>query len=303
MATGQRTFEVFCIVNSGEEATNTPFCDDGRFDCNFVMPVFADSSGDDLRNDKSSYLVPAQEWVSNITFTLQKNEANVWVDKSVIIDDTYGLYSPQGSFESKPKYAQFLICWTDVLPAFGAGEYRLKIVQETPLGDQESFSKSWCLKEYNCTSDNTVRIEWFNNNGLGDILNDRDIIDFADINLYNQVRIPKSFFGYPDSEYDTNDIQYNNGQFEDVTNVQTETYLLKIGAIPMWLHRILKTYAMQSGTVRITDYSSNNLEEYIQKEMRLTSTYSPRYKTTHKCAPVTLEMQPTYNRLEKFRCI
>jgi hypothetical protein len=85
--------------------------------------------------------------------------------------------------------------------------------------------------------------------------------------------------------------------------VQEETYQLTLGSLPAWVHDIVKTYACMSGSLRITDYSQNNPQKIIEKAVKLTSGYDPRWNKQNKCAPVTLEFKPTFNRLETFRCI
>lgn len=302
MPTGQRTKQLFTLVNSGEVISLPSFCTDNKYDCNFVLPVYADNSGEDLKNDKSSLLIIPQGWVSDISFVLQKYVSSVWTDQATITDDTYGEYYPQESFETKASYSGVVLYWASILTAFGEGEYRIETTQATPLGDQVSYSRTFCLREWNCYLDNYVRLEWYCDDIFGDIDNDKEVLDFIGVNWYFQVRIPQSFFGYPRSEYEEETIQYTNGQFKKVKSVQTEKYTLKLGSIPAWLHNLIKTLAMQNDSLLITDYSTNNPQEIIQKAVRITSSYEPRYKIGHKCAPVTLELTPVWNRLEKTIC-
>lgn len=299
---GQRTTKNFKLVNSGTVTTLPGFCEDGKFDCGFVMPAFADGSTDDLKNDKYSLLVLGQDWVTAIEFVIQKNISSVWVDQDTIINNTYGEYYEMGYYTNNEKYSGVVLYWKEILSAFGVGEYRLKVTQTTPLGDNISYSKPTCLKEYSCDVQNSVRIEWYMNKGIGDPFNDREILDYSDTNWYYQVRIPKSFFGYPKSSYESEQIQYTNGMIEDIVSKEDEKYVLKLGSIPAWLHRTIKSMAFQADNLYITDYSPNNPEEFIQKAVKKASSYEPRYTTGSKCAPVTVELKPAFNRLEKFRC-
>lgn len=300
---GQRLKTICYLVNSGQVSSLPTFCEDGKYDCNFMIPVFADDTANELRNDKSSILGVFQSWVLSAEFILQKNESSVWIDKDTIIDDTYGEFYDIGDFESQPYYAGVVIYWANVLSAFSVGEYRLKITETNPLGENITYSKTFCLKEYGCDVNNSVRIEWYNNYGLGDINNDTLIVDFTGMNWYNQIRLPHSIFAYPRLEYTLEEIQFTNGKFQDVTNKQEQTYTLKIGAIPAWLHHTLGTYCFQAAEAFITDYSNNNPEEIIGKSCKLKSTYAPRWKQLNKCAPVTLELKPTYNRREQWKCL
>lgn len=302
MPTGQRTLQLFTLVKSGDEDDIPAFCDDGKFDCDFKIPVFADASGEDLKNDKSSILIMPEDWVSAITFVIQKYSGSAWSDQATISDQSYGEYYDQGDLEGHPTYAGIVLYWSNILSAFGAGEYRIKITQTNPIEDAVSFSRTYCLKEYNCIATPQVRLEWECNDGYGDIDDDKKILDFSDLNWYFQIRLP-GFFGYPVSEYEEDEIQYSNGEIQTIDSVQTETYQLKIGGVPAWVHNLLKSLAMQADTLRITDYSENNPQELKHKYVRRSSSYEPRWKTGSKCAPVTVELKPTNSRLERFACL
>jgi hypothetical protein len=298
---GQRIKQTFSLVDSGTAPTFTE-CENNIFDCGFMMPVFAGGTGD-LENDKSSILAMFQAWTTAAVFTIQKEEGGPYKDKATF-SNSYGTLYPLGFSTSKPKYTGILIEWEKVLAAFGEGVYRIEIKETNTLGDKLHYSKPYCLKTWNCElTNNTVRLEWENNRGIGDIENDRNILDFANINWYAQLRLPQSIFGYPLSTYEVSEIQYNNGQQEDYKNVQEEKYTLTTGQLPAWVHDIIKTYACQSQTLRVTDYSNNNPQMLIEKSVKLTSAYEPRWSRQSKCASVTLEFKPRFNRLETFYCI
>lgn len=300
---GQRHYKVFNLVNSGNVTSLPSFCDDGKYNCDYKIPVFADGSSDDLKNDKSSILIMASSWVSSILFFIEKKAGSTWVEQDSITNNSYGGYYPQGSFSSKLYYAGLLMEWKEVLGAFGVGEYRIRIDQVNPILSGSTYSQNFCLKEYNCSPDNSVRLEWYNNKGIGDINNDKEILDFSDLNWYSQMRLPMSFFGYPKSTYQTEEVQYQNGEYQDISNDQEEKYQLITGALPAWAHNTIKTLACQGTKLYITDYSSNNPSEIIQKQVKLSSAYEPRWKKSSKCAPVTLEFKPANNRLELFKCL
>lgn len=300
---GQRTMKVFTLAPSGEPPGVFGFCDDGRFDCDFMLHVYANGSTNKFQNDKSSLLVLATNFITTIEFAIEKKIGTIYVEQAIITDNSYGEYYAQGDFASKPDYSGIIIYWSLILTAFGVGEYRIKTTQTNSLGDQISYSKPYCLKEYVCAPENTVRLEWWLNNGIGNIDNDREVLDFADLNWYNQIRIPKSIFGYPTSTYEIEQVHYSNGEFEDITNVQTEKYQLISGPMPAWVHNLIKTYAMQGDDLQITDYSPNNPQEIREKRVKIVSAYEPRWTRGSKCAPVTIELEPSFNNLEKDRCL
>lgn len=300
---GQRLYKVFTLVSSGDTSSLPTTCSDSKFDCDFKIPVFADGTDDDLKNDKRSFLYMGADWTTSIKFFIEKLVGSTWTEQDEVTDDTYGEYYGQGDFDSKLKYAGIVIYWKEILDAFGVGEYRIRYEEENDLGDKTSYSREFCLKVYGCSTDNTVRLEWTNTKGIGNIQNDKEVLDFGEIVWPQQVRIPMSFFGYPISTYETEEIQYQNGEFQDISNDQKEEYQLITGALPAWLHNEIKTLACQSGTLIVTDFSSNNPQEIIRKGVKLTSGYEPRWKKTNKCAPVTLKFKPQFNRLEIYKCL
>ena len=99
---GQKTKSVFNLVSSGV-VVPFPECEDGIFDCNFVTPVFADATGFEAQNDKSSILGMFDAFVTGVVFTLQKKVAGSYADQAVF-SATYGEIYPQGSFTTKPNY-------------------------------------------------------------------------------------------------------------------------------------------------------------------------------------------------------
>lgn len=305
---GQKAKETYTLVTTDGgsiQAAPLPLDCDAEGDCNYITPVLANESGDDLENDKTSILGMFQDWTTSAEFVIQKKIAGNWTDQVTIADDTYGDYYPQGSFASKLKYAGFIVNWASVLSTIGEGLYRIKVTEVNPLypSGTSQYSMSFCLKEYSCkTAENTVRLDWTNTKKIGDIMNDRRKLDFGDIVWPGQLRIKNSIFGYPKSAYETEEVQYQNGEFQTVSDKQTETYQLVIGPVPSFIHDLIKTNALMSGTLKVSDYSTNNPARIVNKDVKKKSGFEPRWKKTTKCAPVTIELEPRYNNLENDFC-
>jgi hypothetical protein len=305
---GQKWKETFQLVSSGAGlpspipegcGTNT------LYDCQYQNVVLANDTGEDIQNDKTPFWALFQSWTTSAVFTLQKKTGGVFVDKATLNNSDYGVFSPMGTFTGFPTYMGYTRHWDAVLDEFNEGIYRLKVVEINPLNPsgKTSFSVEYCLKTFNCnTWENTVRLEWYSNGKLGNINDDKEILNFGKLNLYNQMRVSKSIFGYPKSTYEEEEIQYTNGEYERVKYVQTEKYTLDIGRCPSYIHDIIKTYAIMGNNLMLTDYSSNNPSTFVQKAVRLKSGYEPRWSKQNKCAPVTIELEPRFNRLEIDRC-
>jgi hypothetical protein len=305
---GQKWKETFELVSSGA-GLSSPIpegCDTNTlYDCQYQNVVLANDTGEDIQNDKTPFWGLFQNWTTSAVFTLQKKTGGTFIDKATLNNSDYGVFSPMGTFTDFPKYTGYTIHWSDVLDEFNEGIYRVKVVEINPLNPsgKTSFSVEYCLKTFNCnTWENTVRLEWYSNGKLGNINDDKEVLNFGTLNLYNQLRVSKSIFGYPKSTYEEEEIQYTNGEFERVKYVQTEKYTLDIGRSPSYIHDIIKTYAIMGDNLMLTDYSSNNPATFVQKAVRLKSGYEPRWSKQNKCAPVTIELEPTNNRLEIDKC-
>ena len=305
MATGicQRSTQVFARVTSTSRVS-FPECENNLYDCQYTSTVFADGTTDEFKNDKTSILGMFEAWTSGVVIKLQKLSAGTYSDLVTIANDDLGEYYHLGYWTSKPYYAGVVLYWKEVYATYSTGTYRISFTETNPTGTNTTYSKPYCLKAYGCgAADNTVRLEWWLNKGIGDIDNDQRVLDYSTLNWYSQIRLPQSFFGYPKSSYETETIQYSNGQIDDIKNIQTEKYILKIGLVPAWVHNIVKTYACQADTLKITDYSPNNPQQIVEKAVRLVSAYEPRWSEHSKCASVRLEFEPKYSRLERFKCL
>lgn len=139
-------------------------------------------------------------------------------------------------------------------------------------------------------------------NGVtGDIEDDTKIKDFGTINWYNSLRV-KGFFGYPNSDYKDDEIQYNSGQFKNVEDEQNPEFMMKLYLLPFFIHEIIKTDFMQADRYCVTDYNSKNNAVWIQKFVRKKSGYKPKwYPLQSNLASVELQFTPESNRFRKLR--
>lgn len=301
---GQRITEVFTLVTPTVD-NGYPDCTDTKHDCMYKNIVLADGTADLLKNDKTSWLVMGGSWTSAIAFFIEKeNETtHIWTEVATY-SSTYGEDFDLGYWTAKPKYSGMIAYWRLIYNAFGVGNYRFRCeITGSPFGVETRYSQEYCLRAYTCNIHNSVRFEWYLNKGIGDIDNDKNILDYSTINWYSQLRIEGAIFGYPTSTYEDEEIQYTNGEIYDLAHNQEEKYTLTLPALPATLHNIIKTYALQSDKLLITDYGKNNPQQIVQKQVKRTSGYEPRWNKVSKCAPVTVDFKPVYNRLSKWRCL
>lgn len=285
------------------------FCEDFGEDCDFLLPVMADGTGSDYANDQTPLIFFGSQLTSAVAVVLQKYSSGSWGGNYAItgsLGNTYAL----GTWTTQPKYAGVIIFWSGVYTTHGPGQYRVRWTETFNGNPKETFSKPFCLKLFNCNYHNgTVRLEAWVDKGIGNIFLDKNIIDFTGVKVnpndpgwYFQVRVPGRF-GDSKSDYESEEIQYRNGQRQKVTDKQDEKFVLKIRAIPEWLHDTIKTFYLQGDKLQVTDYNANNPKSYVKKEVMRNASYEPNRFNGSKCSPVRLEMKATYNRLERFRCL
>ncbi len=300
---GQRITELYTLTTP-TEGSGFPVCTDTKYECPYIIPVITDGTTDEFKNDKSDVFKFSAAWTSGVVYTIQKilAEPDTYEDKAVF-SSTYGVIKPIGTYTETPYFSSILIHWDLIYAAWGLGKYRIKIEETNPTGVVTSYSHPYCLTFWTCHIHNSVRIEAFINKGIGDIDNDRNILQFPTIGHYMQIRLDRSIFGYPTSTYEEEQIQYPNGEIENVADNQEEKYTLLTMPLPAWVHNLIKTYYIQSNRLRFTDYGKNNPQEIVKKEVKRTSAYEPKYNKHSKCGIVTVEFKPKWNRLERFNCL
>ncbi len=299
---GNRIYRVFSVATPSPDS-GFPFCEDNKFDCKFVLPAITDGTDDEFKNDKFPLLIMSEIRIQNIQYVLQKKDSGgVWQNQTIINDNDYGEFYPLGNWSDRPSYSGFVLYWTLVYAAFGLGDYRVEVTETLPGAAKVSYTKPICLRLWTCNLHNSVRLESYLNKKIGDIDNDREVKDFADINWYSQIRLPNSIFGYPKSTYQEEQSQYPNGEILNIQDNQEERYELLTDLLPAWVHNIVKTYFLQADSLFITDYGKNNPQEIVKKQVMRTSAYEPNWNKSNKCAFVVVEFKPTFNRLERFLC-
>lgn len=271
--------------------------------CDFTLKVLADNTGLTLQNDVSGFLWWFNDTINTAVLTLQKWVSGAWSDIDTLDDFTYGTPYLYEFFtnDAQESFVGYQLNWSDVLSEDGEGSYRVKCVTTDYLSASNTlYSYEYCLKTYTSQrAEGTVRIEFYNNNTLGDSQNDKAVKDFGNLNWYNSFRLP-GWFGYPKSTYEKTNIQYNTGQILDVVSEQTPEYEMQLKMIPFFVHEALRIDMMQGDTVLITDYNNANVINYVAKEVRANSSYEPQYhKAVNKLSSVNVKFVQSFNNLKK----
>jgi hypothetical protein len=275
----------------------------------FSIKALADASTiDEFKNDKAGFLWWFDSFIISSNLILQKfnNTTKVFEDLIALTDDTYGTNYNYGFFENdnEEKFIGYKMEWRNVLMIHGAGGYRVKCTATTAIADTlDIYSANYCLKQYTPErADITVRIEYYLNNITGISDNDKKIKDFGNLDWYNSFRL-NGFFGFPSSTYQSEYVEYNNGQRQWVEDEQEVEYTLKLKQTPSFIHETMRTDVLQADRIFITDYNSNNPLKFVKKQVIKNGEYSPDWKRLQtKLAGVEVKFKQEYNNLKKLRC-
>lgn len=279
-----------------------------KFECcgPFALKALADTgSTDEYKNDISGLLWWFNDVINAATLTLQKfNDATgVYDDLIALNNNTYGTFYDYGFFinGASEKFIGYQLEWKNVLTIHGAGGYKVKCAVTYSYGGSALvYSNPYCLKQYTADRANiTVRVEYRLNHIMGMASDDKKVKDLGALNWYNSLRLP-GYFGYPSQTYTTESIIYNNGQQPDVTDESDEEFKLSLKPVPAFVHNIMKIDVMMADSIMITDYSANNADTWVKKEVRKSSEYSPKWNDLQSgLASVEVKFKPRFNNNKK----
>jgi hypothetical protein len=240
------------------------------FDITFLAETGTPTS--DLKNDKTSFIWFLDNNFVSAEMTLQKYVNGAWVNKTALIDATYGTFYAYG-YGGKTIYDEdrigYLLDFNKVFNAstYGEGKYRVKCTGTTILDTTiDYFSFEFCLSKYfDHVADNTVRLEWYKNGNDGRILDISLKNDFDSLNWYNSIRLPNSYFGLEKQTKDKTFVKYQNGNEVWLSdNIEIE-YTLKVMAVEFWLINLISFDFNTNSEMYITDYNSTNQTVFIKQ--------------------------------------
>jgi hypothetical protein len=315
MPLGEAQYECFKLI------ANNPIDPESELDlpkfsatsCCYDLPVYAELIyTKDFNNDKSSVIWFYDNAFSDSLLELEKYVNGVWTKQADLNNNTYGTYYAFGFFENNQneKAVGFLIDWALVLSGLGIGKYRVKTVETNIFGTTNKYSLEWSLKAYNLNIvDKTTRISWWMNGITGDSSNDKRTRDFGALNWFNEIRLNNSLFWSKTSEYEKEYVQYQNGQKVWLKDERTRSYKFELNAAPNYIHELLSGETFQADTIMITDYNSNNPAllqdcnpELLEKFVKLSSSYEPKWAFGSKYASVELTFLNEYQNFIRKRC-
>jgi len=303
--TGEACKQDFIYVdrNPAQDAPELDLLNNPFSKCCFKLTVFASTTDSDpFKNDKTRFLYRFPLSVSSCVLTLQKKVNGTWTDQATLNDNTYGTFSAFG-FARKGTPEQDLISyyldWRTVLSAFDYGNYRVK----RTFSGVDRFSEQYCLKSYSAKlADRSVRITYTLDSILGDKNDSKLTVDYSGLELENMIRIPNAIFGFTDSDYEIEQVRFDDGREYDFRNEQTQKWVLELRKLDSNTHDIIRDIVLQSDNLLISDYNrSNPIPTIINQPVVIDGGYSPSYGN-NPLYPVRVNFKNLYNNKRKRYC-
>jgi hypothetical protein len=223
-------------------------------ECCDELIVLADAgSTDEFKNDCASFIIMQNEFVTGIVLKLEKKESGVWVEKTSLIDQTFGEFFDFGFFQNTlfENAIGINLDFKTILATYGEGCFRIKTEETTILaGEINNYSPVYTLKQYTqARADETIRLEWYNNSLMGVSERDTRLMDFKNIGdvagvdqrgWKNCIRL-KGIFYFSESEYTRETTKYKSGRLEKYLDEQTPIYKLDLKRYGAYIHNLLRT--------------------------------------------------------------
>lgn len=304
MPRGEAIKKVFTLIPKGLEVEPTiDYADSYQARCEFQLPVIADSaSSNTYKNDTTSVYFGYSSIADSVVLKLYKCDEF----KANLNSNTYGVFSAFGFHEDEEKkYIGYQLNWKLIQAAFGNGEYYVKAEVTLITGQVvDEYSFSYCLKQYSTSSvDGTVRIEFTHNGVIGDYRFDKDSRSFEGLNWYNSIRLPEAMIYNERSEFESEEIQYTNGQLQDSKLEQKPNYDLIVSPLPNVIHRFMRVEVLTSDEIIVTDYNSlSPLRPFVNKELKFRGNYEPNWQGLYNRSSVLIGFEQRYNNLRKRFC-
>ncbi len=289
----------------------SPVCDlhKNSQQCCYKMEVYADTSGNPYRNDRSSVYRWGDSFISSIAFVLQKytngDYANITnlngSDPSICDFYAFGFYGD----DFGKQYTGLTLNWTEVFQRRGLGEgcYRIKAVYTDILGN-ETVDYDWrefILKEFNCVLvDGTIRLEMYQS-GINGSLYITPYIDYG-TSWYEQIRL-RGILRYKNSSYTKEFNQYGDNEFNHlrpIINEQNPKFVLKLKPVPGDMDIFLATNFLQADSMFVTDYNKNNRHTWLKLPVVGDGDYTPTSnKGNNELSPVEIPLAFGQNNLRR----
>ncbi len=277
---GQQIFTVPTDV-IGTLDTCSSNCDCAE--CCYSHKVFGETIySSDLKNDRYQFLALAREDNGNVTFTIQKDEADI----AIIVDSSLGDWTDAGGYADNLRLASFYIDWGKVFRTYGEGAYRIKYeVDAIGGGITTTYSDNFDLLKYiNSNVNESVVFEWIQN---GIILDNS--INYTNLNIPQWLRLP-GHIGF-DNEIELLVEEHETAPHEFV-QIQDQTvfkHTYESELLPFSVTNVILKDLILANEITVTNYNYYDHFTITQKLMKSDSVVEFKSYPYNKCAKLKIK--------------
>ena len=298
--------QIVFATSTALPVSNVPDLPEGLEECCYELFLFVDTDmlSDPLRNDQTSYFEYYSESFDSASFTIQKCENGVFVDKHVITDNTYGVFRDfADETKNNQKYISIKnILWSAVKASFGVGKYRIE-AGAIDMFSNVIVSHSFAYNVETYTPDkaeNTVWIKITNEGLLGDVNDASKRFAFPD-GWEDGIRI-KGRFGDDFSEFTEKHTRYNTGLRVYTEHNRIDKAFLYVDSAPQYIRSFLKNEMLMADSIAMFDYNNNNANCHVGTMWERSGDFSPEYISQVSKAQIKLEFRSAYDNTFKNPC-
>lgn len=303
---GEVAKQIVFATSTALPVSNVPDLPEGIEECCYELFLLVDTDAltDELRNDQTSYFKYYSQSFEAATFTIQKCESGVWVDKHLITDSTYGTFRDFAD-EAKNDHNYISIkniLWSAVKASFGVGKYRIKASATDMFSNViPDYSFAYNVETYTAAkAENTVWIKITNDGLLGDSKDASKRFAFPD-NWEDGIRA-EALFGEDFSEFTEKHTRYNSGRREYTEHIRIDKAFLLIDQLPWWFRSFLKNEVLMADTIAMFDYNTNNANCHVGTMWERSGDFSPEYFPQVSKASIKIEFRSAYENAFKNPC-
>lgn len=225
--------------------------------CVHEMLVFGDTAvgAPNHQKDQTSAIFQKLITADTITMELWKNGVKV----ADLNDDTYGTFFDFGDFSGQPFYTGYLLDWTLVLDALGAGTYNIVAQTNILTVETQIPGQVFRLLPYqDLFANGTVRLDFTLNRN-----NQRSFFDFTDLNWFQSLRIQGKFItDIP--EFEVTNYEDRDRNQEPIKAQTNPFYILETNFFPAILGKYLVNEGIHADSIICTDYNALNFENILE---------------------------------------
>lgn len=291
---GVAIFQNFGIIKNNAQQTQSLFDNEVCF----ALPALAElgSQTSKFKNDYHSKFWFFDNGFTDAELFLYKNGSQI----STLTNNDYGTFYEYG-YGGKTIFDEdrigYLLDFNKILNEFGEGNYKIKCTATQLIGDPiDYYSFEFSLQTYTPSrAENTTVLEWYKNGNDGDISNVYHKNDYAELNIYNAIRLPNSYFGKPNETKTKEFVKYQNGQEVWTQDKLDFVFTLFVNAVPYYILDFISKDANTNTEMYVTDYNSINPIEFLK--VPITSISGSKYNFTDGAKLVSSEFtyKPLYN--------